>query len=249
MKKLFATLRVLTFIALTCFVYVGCNKDEIDNQIEEIPVESNPGEWINHGGHEYPTVILGNGQEWMAENLRTSTYANGDTIPNVAGGTQWVQSTTDAWAYYNNDSLYEEAYGKLYNWFAVVDSRNLCPDGWHVATDLDWNVFIDYLDPNADGGNLMPNTAGGKMKSNETQYWPSPNTDGTNESGFSGRPSGNRYYNGIFYGVDITAYWWSSTSQPTNDGAWCRVLTSHEYSVLRTFQNEKTGMCVRCIKD
>ena len=100
-------------------------------------VVSNPGAGVTYGGVNYPTVVLGNGQEWMAENLRTTTYANGDPIPNVTDPNQWGALTTGAWAHYNNDSQYENPYGKLYNWYAVDDSRNVCPTGWHVPSDAE----------------------------------------------------------------------------------------------------------------
>jgi len=132
-------------------------------------------------GNEYATIQIGT-QVWMAENLRTTKYCNGDPIPNVTDSLQWVNLATGAWAHNNNYSQYENLYGKLYNWYAVDDSRNICPCNWHVPTDAEWTTLIDYL-----GGEGV---AGGKMKSTGTQYWLSPNTDATNESGFSGLPGG-----------------------------------------------------------
>lgn len=200
-------------------------------------------------GNTYQTIII-NGQEWMAENLRTSLYSNGDLIPNVTINNQWGNLTTGAWTHYNNDSLNENPYGKLYNWHAVDDSRNVCPTGWHVPTDAEWTVFINYLDPNASGGDIV-NTAGGKMKSSGTQYWLSPNTDATNASGFSGYPGGYRSY---FSSTEIrnTGHWWSSTEYGTSTGlAYFRYLSYTSGYIYKAYVNgyKEDGRSVRCIKN
>ena len=92
-------------------------------------------------GNNYTTVIIGN-QEWIGENLRASHYSNGEIISNITNINQWSNLTTGAWAHYNNDIQFENPYGKLYNWYAVVDTRNICPSGWHVPSDNDWNELI-----------------------------------------------------------------------------------------------------------
>lgn len=132
-------------------------------------------------GNTYQTIII-NGQEWMAENLRTTKYADGDPIPNVTDANQWSNLTTGAWAHYNNDSQYENPYGKLYNGYTISDPRNVCPTDWHISTDAEYSLLSDYL-----GGQGV---AGGKMKSIDSQYWSGLNLYATNESGFSGRPGG-----------------------------------------------------------
>jgi uncharacterized protein (TIGR02145 family) len=210
-------------------------------------IVSNPGPGVTYNGYTYSTIILGNGQEWMAENLRTTAYANGDPIPNVTT-TQWNNLTTGAWVHYNNDSQYENPYGKLYNWYTVNDSRNVCPSGWHVPTDNEWSTFINYLDPNADGGNNYMNTAGSKMKSIGTQYWQSPNTDATNESGFSGLPGGLCLYNGTFNTIGTDGYWWSSTENGTQDSFLRNLYCS--YGPVNRYVSAKTdGVSVRCLRD
>ena len=199
---------------------------------------NDPG--LTFNGYTYTSIVLGNGQEWMAENLRTTTYANGDPIPNVTDANQWGNLTTGAWAHYNNDSQYENPYGKLYNWYTVDDPRNVCPTGWHVPTDAEWTVLSDYL-----GGEPV---AGGKMKSTGTQYWSSPNTDATNESGFSGLPGGSRNYDGTFSPIGLNGYWWSSTESSTYD-AWLRHLRYLNGDVYRLYPNKKDGFSVRCLRD
>jgi uncharacterized protein (TIGR02145 family) len=180
----------------------------------------------------------------MAENLRTTSYANGDPIPNVTDNSQWLNLTTGAWAHYNNDSQYENLYGKLYNWYTVADPRNVCPTGWHVPSDAEWTGLSDYL-----GGEAV---AGGKMKSMGTQYWQSPNTNATNESGFSGLPGGfrpNSGNSGTFLTIGDYGYWWSSTELVTSN-AWYRFLGYNGGGVARSYNyDEADGFSVRCLRD
>ncbi len=197
-------------------------------------------------GNEYKTIVIGT-QEWMAENLKTSIYRNGEAIANVTDNTQWVGLTTGAYCYYNYDSIYDCPYGKLYNWFAAADPRNLCPTGWHVPTDAEWNVLIIYLDPNADWGGNIPNNAGGKMKSIGTQSWFPPNTGATNESGFSGLPSGARLYN-QFSPIGNAGYWWSTTEVESFD-AWSRFMNYTNGYAYQQVNLKINGFAVRCLRD
>lgn len=197
---------------------------------------SSAGTVTDQDGNEYATIQIGT-QVWIAENLRTTKYCNGDLIPNVTDYTEWQNLTTGAWSHYNNDSQYDTLYGKLYNWYAVNDTRNICPCEYHVPTDAEWTILTDYL-----GGETV---AGGKMKSTGTQYWLSPNTDATNESGFSGLPGGFRNFDGAFSNVGNYGYWWSSTGNGT-DGAWFRYLTDD----FGSFSGSKgLGLSVRCLRD
>jgi uncharacterized protein (TIGR02145 family) len=211
-------------------------------------IVTNPGAGVTFSGYTYSSIVLGNGQEWMAENLRNTTYANGDPILNVQYGPQWISLTTGAWAHENNDSQNENPYGKLYNWFTIADSRNVCPTGWHVPSDSEWSTFINYLDPNADGGATTLNTAGGKLKSTGTQYWQSPNAYATNESGFSGLPGGFRGNAASFGYIGNRGYWWSSTENNTDD-AWNRILSYSNNNATRSLSNKQYGLSVRCIRD
>jgi len=203
-------------------------------------IVTNPGAGVTFNGYTYASIVLGNGQEWMAENLRTTTYANGDPIPNVTDENQWTNLTTGAWSHYNNASQYENPYGKLYNWYAVDDSRNVCPSGWHVPTDDEWTVLTDYL-----GGEPV---AGGKMKSTGTQYWPSPNGDANNESGFSGLPGGYRDGLGGFTSIGYLGYWWSSIEYNIVY-AWDRILNYSSSDVLSNYYHKNSGLSVRCVRD
>jgi uncharacterized protein (TIGR02145 family) len=204
-------------------------------------IVSNPGAGVTYNGYTYNSVVLGNGQEWMSENLRSTIYANGDPIPNVSDTTQWVSLTSGAWLHYNNDSQYETPFGKLYNWYAAADQRNVCPAGWHVPSDAEWTILTDYL-----GGEQV---AGGKMKSTGIQYWQGPNTDATNESGFSGLPGGGYYdFIGGFISIGNYGTWWS-TSALGNDNAYGRNLSYNGGIVNRPLVTMRVGITVRCLRN
>jgi uncharacterized protein (TIGR02145 family) len=189
-------------------------------------------------GNTYKTIVIGN-QEWMAENLKTRIYRNGELIANVTDNTEWINLTTGAWCFYNNDSQNECPYGKMYNWYAVSDPRNLCPIGWHVPSLDEWETIRIFL-----GGNI----AGDKMKSTSSQYWLNTLTIATNESGFSGLPGGIRNDPSYpFYNFRYDGYWWSSTA---NGGAAFDLGLSSSFSMLYQFSNSKDkGFSVRCLKD
>jgi uncharacterized protein (TIGR02145 family) len=152
-------------------------------------------------GNTYNTVQIGT-QVWMSENLKTSRYRNGGSIPYVVGNSDWQALTTGAWSNYNHDAANDPIYGKLYNWYTTLGDT-LCPAGWGVPTDDEWTTLTTYL-----GGESV---AGGKMKSVGTTYWNDPNTGATNESGFSVLPGGYRNSDGSFGNFRNYAFFWSAT--------------------------------------
>ncbi|MHC1775519.1 MAG: FISUMP domain-containing protein [Lentimicrobium sp.] len=188
--------------------------------------------------NSYTTLILGS-QEWMAANLKSTRYANGDVIPIVTANTEWSSLETGACCWYNNDNQYEDPYGKLYNWHAVNDTRNLCPDGWHIPTDADWTVLINYL-----GGE---NVADGKMKEAGFAHWNAPNSEADNSSGFTGLPGGSRYKTGTFSYMNSYGYWWSSNEKDACT-AWCRSLGYNYEAIVRISQYKKNGISIRCLR-
>jgi uncharacterized protein (TIGR02145 family) len=205
-------------------------------------------------GNLYTTVQIGT-QCWTQNNLRTSRYRNGDTIPTGLSNSAWENTTSGAYAIYNNDPVNDGLYGKLYNHYAVTETRGLCPTGWHVPSDGEWNILVKYLDSNADtvcGGCFQSSTAGGMIKSTAMQPtpggWNSPNTGATNSSGFTALPGGLRYYNGNFYNGDFSGWWSSSVSFWS--GAWFRALYNDGSSVINRNDTYRTyGFSVRCLKD
>ena len=190
-------------------------------------------------GNQYRTVSIGD-QEWMAENLRTTKYRNGDTIPNVTNNTDWGNLGSGAYCWYNNDDSNEQPYGKLYNWYAVGDARGLCPAGWHVPSDIEWTTLTDFL-----GGQ---SGAGGPMKEAGTVHWFSPNTGATNESGFTGLPGGYRNSGGASLALGSYGYWWSET-ESSNTFARFRSLEYKTVNVDRSSFVKKFGISVRCVRE
>ncbi len=171
------------------------------NTIDSITYSvSNPGSPFNptlsYGsltdieGNTYKTIQIGT-QLWMAENLRVSKFRNNITILDISDSLQWANvydnnTLVPAWVHYQNDPSNNALYGKLYNWYAAVNPNGICPQGWHVPTDGEWSTLTNFL-----GGEPV---AAGQMKSAGTQYWKSPNVEGTNSSGFSALAGGLRYY-------------------------------------------------------
>jgi uncharacterized protein (TIGR02145 family) len=195
------------------------------------------GTMTDQAGNVYKTICIGT-QTWMAENLRTKKYRNGDNIDSIASA-GWDR-LTGAYCVYGISSINGLTYGKLYNWYAVGDVRNIAPNGWHVPSDAEWTTLTTYL-----GGESV---AGGKMKEPGLTHWLSDNTGATNESGFTGLPGGNRSGTGVFDYIGFFGCWWSSTFTSISD-AKVRVLYYYLESVLSSDGSMNTGYSVRCIKD
>jgi uncharacterized protein (TIGR02145 family) len=239
-------------------IYIGTLSCQIDFEVASLipascgaPNVHNPsltyGSMTDQQGNVYKTIVIGT-QEWMAENLKTSIYRNGEAIANVTDNNQWANLITGAWSHTNNDSQFDCPYGKLYNWYAVADQRNVCPTGWHVPTDAEWSVLINYLDPNADGGYSYPNLAGGKLKSSNLQYWCSSNQDATNESGFSGISIGGRGFGGGFSTLGFQGLWYSSTLYDQNNVLMMNMDCNTGNAGLGTGA-KLYGISVRCLRD
>ncbi len=199
------------------------------------------GTVTDQDGNTYKTIVIGT-QTWMAENLRTTKYRNGDPIPQDTSKAIWQSLTSGAYCSYNNiknaDTI--ATYGRLYNWYTVNDSRDIAPTGWHVPSDSDWTVMTAYL-----GG---PDITCGKLKETDTIHWISPNTAANNVTGFTALPGGLRGYTGGFYGAGVLSYWWSSTEYST-DAAVIRALYFDNINVFTYSSNKKDGFSVRCVKD
>ena len=190
---------------------------------------------IQYQGYTYNTVQIGT-QCWFKENLHTSFYRNGDGIPNLQVNEEWSNTTTSeegAWANYDNDESLEIDFGKLYNWYAVNDNRDLCPSEWHVPTFNEWSVLTTFL-----GGDSI---AGDAMK--DDIEW-----NGSNASGFSMLPGGLRYNHGGYDYFGGYGYCWSSSAAPGN-GSHSVGLDYSQNSVFRFEGHRRNGFSVRCIKD
>ena len=213
-----------------------------------IHTSTDPSPCIDADGNEYSIVTIG-GQEWMSENLKTTKYNDGTSIPRVTVDDDWKDLTTGARSEFDNDTnksgyfdstKYSDTYGYFYNWYAV-ETGNLAPDGWHVPTDDECTALTDYL-----GGTSV---AGGKMKEVGTDHWSSPNTGATDESGFTGLPGGSRNgYHGGFGNLIYQGFFWSSTEY-SSDNAWYRKMRYDDSEVSRGNLEKDYGFSVRCVRD
>ncbi|MCY7309930.1 MAG: fibrobacter succinogenes major paralogous domain-containing protein [Chitinophagaceae bacterium] len=177
-------------------------------------------------------------QEWASKNLNVATFRNGDAIPEAKTNEEWYKASMEgkpAWCYYDNDPKNGVKYGKLYNWYAVKDPRGLAPRDWHVPSDKEWIKLTDYLGGVVGVGNKMKNKEG----------W-IKNGNGSNESGFSGLPSGNR--SGTFGSIGDSGAWWSSTEHNT-DNAWYRDLSYSDDDIFGGDIDKGCGFSVRCVKN
>jgi len=192
-------------------------------------------------GNVYVAVKIGT-QWWMKENLKVAHYRNGDPIPEVSDPVAWNSLNSGALCEYDNELDNVSTYGRLYNWFAIGDIRNVAPAGWHVATDAEWQTLVDFL-----GGS---ETAGGKLKDTGTVHWTSPNTGATNESDFTGLPSGYRGGQGSYSGIGFgTGFWTATGHEFITDAAWNRNLTYNRQDIVHDYSGKKSGNPVRCVRD
>jgi uncharacterized protein (TIGR02145 family) len=208
------------------------------------PAQCGGATTVTFEGHTYALVAIGT-QCWFAENLRSDNYRNGDAIPGNLTDAQWTSTSSGAQTVYGEgtSTVYQgssdelanlSTYGRLYNWYAVNDSRGLCPSGFHVPSDGEWTVLENAL-----GGSAVAGTA---LKA------ASPAWDGTNSSGFSALPGGYRGSGlGFFDYQGNDGYWWSSS--PSGTSAWYRYLDSGYSSVYRARSNARYGFSVRCVRD
>lgn len=200
---------------------------------------------IDIDGNVYNTVTIGI-RVWMAENLKTTTYTDGTPIPNVTDGNDWVNLTTGAYVWYDNDVSWKDIYGAIYNWH-TVNTNELCPTGWHVPSDSEWTALSDFL-----GGGSV---AGGKIKSTRTEpephpRWNLPNAGASNSSGLTAYAGGLRYTSGQFNGIGYDGRWWSSSEwQDDNTKAWYVTLSAGNPDLMKPVIQKYYGISVRCVKD
>jgi uncharacterized protein (TIGR02145 family) len=205
-------------------------------------------------GNEYKTVQIGN-QLWMAENLRATRYQNGDPIPDISALSRCSDLLSGAYSYYENDPNHVDAYGLMYNWFAVDDNRNICPEGWHVPNNEEWIVLemaLGMSEAEARKTSLRGTDEGGKLKEKGTTHWEEPNTGATNESGFTALPGGGRpcygSYDGQYYYLGTKASIWTSDAE-NEEEAWMRNLDFDNSMIKSRAMPKQNGLSVRCIQD
>jgi uncharacterized protein (TIGR02145 family) len=176
---------------------------------------------------------------WMDGNLNVERFRNGDIIPEAKTKDEWENAGKNkkpAWCYYNNVSIYDDEYGKLYNWYSVSDPRGLAPIGWHISTETEWNNLIQTL---------STSYVSYYMKSKIGWY---NSKNGNNSSGFNARPGGNRYYDGVFYLIGQRGFWWLS-NKSDYDNVSVMYLDADASYPMKTLTSRENGYSVRCVRD
>lgn len=190
-------------------------------------------------GNVYQTIGIGS-QFWTTENLKTTRFNDGTSIPPITDNSSWQSLAGPGFCWYNNDEeANKDVYGALYNWFVVVSSK-LSPEGWHVSSDAEWTTMETYL------GGLT--AAGAKLKETGTDHWMTPNTGATNETGFTALPGGIRAKDGSFVQSGETANFWSNTTA-SNQAAWYRIMAYSTPEITRADTSVNFGLSVRLVKD
>ena len=238
--------RIWLYPLITVFILIfSCNKEK-----DVFIVYMNINPWIEYGsmtdkdGNTYKTILIGT-QTWMAENLKTTKYNDGTAIPLVTNDTAWINLSTPACCWQNNDPARKVTYGVLYNWY-TVNTGKLCPIGWHVPSKAEWTILINYL-----GGE---DASTGKLKETWFHHWPRPNKGATNETGFTALPGGDRnFQDGLYVSLGEVACWWSSTPDgKTFDGktqAWYMWSSIYDNITSMSTYVQGNGYSVRCLKD
>jgi uncharacterized protein (TIGR02145 family) len=218
-------------------VLILSNSCKKDNPAQTIKLYSA----IDGDGNIYGTVIIGT-QVWLTENLKTTKYLNGDLIGTTTPAELDINDEVTPkyqWAYAGNEDNVS-TYGRLYTWYAITDTRKVCPKGWHVPSDVEWLILEDYL-----GGYAI---AGGKLKETGTTHWTAPNDVATNETGFTALPNGWRNIGLTFVNFAKFGGWWSSKENKTAD-AFCKYVRYNSGAVTEESNSKKSGIGVRCLKD
>lgn len=228
----------------------GVSSDEISVQFVATDAPGQPITDVE--GNTYRTVWI-NGMLWMAENLKTTKYNDGEEIPNVTEDDDWKDLTTPAYCWFDNDAeANADEYGALYNWYAV-NTEKLCPTGWRVPTDAEWSAMEIYVDPtifNDPFSNAPRGTDGGK-KLKATYSWQEHASNmGTDDYGFSVVGAGYRFERiGNFQSQGRVAFFWSATVRPQMTETWGRYFAHSSAVISRTSYKWPSGFSVRCIKD
>ncbi len=248
------------------YVRVYSEEDEIRYSKTVQTFTTAPTTVTDYDGNSYNTVVIGN-QVWMAENLKVTHYADGTEIPFISNNADWADLEDDdkgyCW-YDDNESAYKNTYGALYTWAAAMGDnavssdtnpsgvQGVCPDDWHLPSDAEWKELemeLGMTQAQADATNWRGTDEGGKMKEAGTTHWDNPNTDATNESGFTALPGGYRHYDhGDFGGLGSNGYFWSATEYDATY-TWYRRLLYDYSDVNRGSSNKSYGFSVRCLRD
>lgn len=240
---------IMLFVCVLCVFILNCVEGISTDPI--IPEPNHQTDTMtDQDGNTYTTIKIGN-QWWMAENLKVTHYRNGDTIP------EWDNISTSGYCVYNFDENYADIYGYLYNWYAVNDSCNIAPEGWHVPTNEDWKELEISLGMNhstADEEGFRGTHEGSKL-AGYGLLWKDgdlKNTTAFDLSGFNVPPGGSCFsdYSGIFHGIGYGAIFWTATEDSTDKShAWYRKLDYNSTKVGRFSFHKMICYSVRLVKD
>jgi len=210
------------------------------NEVMFRTVEPSPVTTTDIDGNVYHVVTIGT-QDWLVENLRVTHYRNGDPIPIITSSAGWSANLEDACCNYKyDDDTAGIIYGRLYNWEAVSDSRNIAPEGFHVPTDAEWQILTNYTEG--------LNFASGKLKENGTTHWRYINAGATNETGFSALPGGWCDGSGGFQGNDDVGFFYTATEADAY-GAWVFYMVANADFGYRLPLAKINLYSVRCVRD
>ncbi len=240
---------ILLLTLFATLISVNCGKNPTENE------KASQNTVTDIDGNIYSIVKIGD-QIWMAENLKVTKYRNGTLIPHVTDNSEWTGLTTGAYCIYNNDKSNVATYGNLYNWYAINDTRNIAPTGWHISSDDEWKqleMALGMSESNA-YDTFWRGTSEGSKLAGKADLWSNgelENNAGFGKSGFFALPGGFRSYsNGTFNYIRTRAYFWSSTVYNENViAAWIRGLRYDHSDETRDYGHKRNGFSVRCLQD
>ncbi len=251
---------ILTYcVTVVCglMLLVGTTKisgKEYDKYLMNITQADEQNTVTDIDGNIYKVVQIG-AQWWMAENLRTTRYANGDPIPLISNNLEWSKLTTGAWCWYDNNSEHDEVYGKLYNWHTISDERGICPEGWRVPSDEEWYFMENFIDPSIndpDQVNWRGTDAGTKLKAVGELFSGAGAGRGVrkrlNEYDFSAYLGGYRHIYGLFLNFEGSGIWWTSTEYADHYALY-RMMYFDLPNIRRLVDSKRYGFSIRCIKE
>jgi uncharacterized protein (TIGR02145 family) len=188
-------------------------------------------------GNKYKTVVFGK-QEWFAQDLKVTHYSNGDVIATIDSLKHWENLVSSAYFKFHDDKENEE-FGNLYNWYVVNDSRNVCPRGWHVPSDAEWTMLINFFGGSSRAGELI------KKRSYNFIFL---NYKKVIKSNFNAIISGYLGFDGEFCDLNVKSSWWTLNENVSNT-AWNRSVSKDDKGVYRDDEIKQAGLSIRCVKN
>lgn len=249
----FKTSKELLPVIFLFIILTSCEKTDYESSSEVKDID----------GNTYPVISIGE-QLWMVENLRTTRYNDGTEIPNVSDNKEWAQLNAPAYCWYKNDETNKSEYGALYKWYTVVDTCEVCPEGWHVPSDEEWTELEVYLQNNGfnyDGsfdsdndrhtnnkiGKALTTATGWLFTDREGAIGNSDYPEYQNLSGFNAVPSGYRDSGGSFWCLTTIGHY-CSTTVCDSTSVWYRRLSFKANKTTRDFHSKMDGFAIRCMK-